>query len=62
MGEILGLGTTHFPPLTGRDEDMGWILKRALQDPALPEQYRQANQIFESTAGPTRRACTTICR
>src|SRR5947199_3769456 len=41
MGEILGLGMTHFPPLTGRDEDMGWILKRALQDPTLPEQYRQ---------------------
>src|SRR5918911_5314390 len=41
MGEILGLGMTHFPPLTGRDEDMGWILKRALQDPALPEHYRQ---------------------
>jgi hypothetical protein len=41
MGEILGLGMTHFPPLTGRDEDMGWILQRALQDPALPEQYRQ---------------------
>src|SRR5574341_1547568 len=41
MGEILGLGMTHFPPLTGRDEDMGWILKRALQDPALPEPYRQ---------------------
>ena len=40
MGEILGLGMTHFPPLTGRDEDMGWILKRALQDPALPEHYR----------------------
>lgn len=38
---MLGLGMTHFPPLTGRDEDMGWILKRALQDPALPEQYRQ---------------------
>ena len=41
MGEILGLGMTHFPPLTGRDTDMGWILKRALQDPALPEHYRQ---------------------
>ena len=41
MGEILGLGMTHFPPLTRRDEAMGWILKRALQDPALREPYRQ---------------------
>ena len=41
MGEILGLGMTHFPPLGGRDEGMAGILKRALEDPALPERYRQ---------------------
>jgi len=29
------------PRFTGQDEDMRWLLKRALQDPALPEQYRQ---------------------
>ena len=33
MGEILGIGLTHFPPLTGKDEQMGWILKR----PARPD-------------------------
>jgi hypothetical protein len=41
MGEILGLGMTHFPPLGGRDESMASILERALVDPALPERYRQ---------------------
>ncbi len=41
MGEILGIGLTHFPPLTGKDEQMGRILQRALQDPSLPEQYRR---------------------
>src|SRR2546430_15996429 len=41
MGAILGLGVTHYPPLCGRDEDMARILKRVLQDPGLPEQYRQ---------------------
>jgi len=41
MGEILGLGMTHYPPLAGRDEDMAGILKRVMQDPALPEPYRQ---------------------
>ncbi len=41
MGEILGLGMTHFPPLGGRDEGMAGILKRALEDPALPERYRR---------------------
>jgi hypothetical protein len=40
MGQILGLGVTHFPPLSGTDESMGRILKRVLDDPALPEQYR----------------------
>src|SRR5512134_1637802 len=41
MGAILGLGVTHYPPLCGRDEDMARILKRVLQDPGLPEQYRR---------------------
>ena len=36
MAEVLGLGVTHFPPLSGTDETMGWILKRALEDPAIP--------------------------
>jgi hypothetical protein len=40
MGEILGLGLTHYPPLTGRDEDMATILRRVLKDPGLPERYR----------------------
>lgn len=40
MGEILGLGTTHYPPLTGTDDNMAYLLKRALQDPDLPVAYR----------------------
>jgi hypothetical protein len=40
MGEILGLGVTHYPPLTGRDENMAHILKTVLKDPGLPERYR----------------------
>jgi hypothetical protein len=42
MGEILALGVTHYPPLAGRDETMMGILHRMLQNPALPEQYRRA--------------------
>jgi hypothetical protein len=41
MGAIFGLGVTHFPPLCGRDESMGRILKRVLEDPGLPERYRR---------------------
>jgi hypothetical protein len=40
MGEILGLGVTHYPALAGRDEHMGSILKRIIHDPGLPDQYR----------------------
>jgi hypothetical protein len=40
MGEILGLGMTHYPPLTGLDQNMATILRRVLQDPGLPERYR----------------------
>jgi hypothetical protein len=42
MGEILAAGITHYPPLAGRDEAMSWILKRMLQNPHLPEQYRRS--------------------
>jgi hypothetical protein len=40
MGEILGLGVTHYPPLSGRDRDMAGILRAVMRDPGLPERYR----------------------
>jgi len=40
MGEILGLGVTHYPPLIGLDENMAGILRLVLRDPGLPAQYR----------------------
>ena len=40
MAEILGLGVTHYPPLSGPDENMARILRRVLVDPALPERLR----------------------
>jgi hypothetical protein len=40
MGEILGLGVTHYPPLSGRDGDMAGILRTVMRDPGLPERYR----------------------
>ena len=42
MGEILAVGITHYPPLAGSDETMAWILKRMLQNPHLPEKFRDA--------------------
>jgi hypothetical protein len=43
MGEILGLGLTHYPPLIGRDEHMADILRAILRDPGLPERHRDAS-------------------
>src|ERR1051326_6496049 len=40
MGAILGLGMTHVPLLAGRDENMSRILRRILQDRALPAHLR----------------------
>jgi hypothetical protein len=36
MGDILGLGMTHYPPLAGRDENMAGIVRWTLQDPDIP--------------------------
>src|SRR5258708_30527951 len=60
MGQILGLGVTHFPPLSGPDENLGRILKRALDDPAVPERMRHPGcwpaamrEEYGADAGPT---------
>lgn len=40
MGQILGIGTTHYPGAVGPAENMSGILRSILADPALPEKYR----------------------
>jgi hypothetical protein len=40
MGEILGIGLTHYPPLVHTDQNMAGPLKFILRSPGLPEQYR----------------------
>src|ERR1700723_4677563 len=40
MAEILALGISHYPPLTGQDGRMAGILKRMLRNPKLPEHLR----------------------
>ncbi len=40
MGEVLGLGMTHYPPLIAPDHHMAGILRAILADPGLPERYR----------------------
>lgn len=36
MGQVLGLGISHYPPLSGRDADMANILRGRLADPDIP--------------------------
>ena len=43
MAEILALGISHYPPLSGPDDRMADILKRMSRNPALPEHLRNAN-------------------
>ncbi len=42
MGQILGLGMTHYPPLLTKGNMSGRIL-RCLEDPALAERFRSAD-------------------
>ena len=40
MAEILVLGISHYPPLSGRDDRMSAILRRMMQNPKLPADLR----------------------
>src|SRR5262249_13216406 len=40
MAEILVLGISHYPPLSGHDDRMSAILQRMLQNPDLPSHLR----------------------
>lgn len=40
MGEILGLGLTHFPFLNNKDENMTAVLKQMRKNPNLPEELK----------------------
>ena len=44
MGEVLGIGLSHYPPFSGLDNDMAGIMRRILDDPAIPaEEKNPAN-------------------
>ena len=40
MGEILGLGLSHYPNLRGTDDAMASILRRSLQRPDVPDSWK----------------------
>lgn len=40
MAEILGIGVSHYPPLSGIDADMAGLLRSRLEDPAIPAEAK----------------------
>jgi len=40
MGEVLGLGLSHYPPFSGSDDAMAGILKWTLEDPDIPDREK----------------------
>jgi hypothetical protein len=43
MAEILGLGVSHYPPLSGLDEDMANAHRGRLKDPDIPATAKDPN-------------------
>ena len=40
MAEILGLGLSHYPPLSSPDAAMSTILRMTLADPGIPSDVK----------------------
>jgi catalytic LigB subunit of aromatic ring-opening dioxygenase len=40
MGDVIGLGLTHFPPLMGPDAGLSRALRKMISDPGMPEELR----------------------
>jgi len=50
MGQILGLGITHYPNLANK-LNMSWRMQKNLEDPALPESLRSASNWHPTMRG-----------
>ena len=48
MGEILGLGCTHYPGLTVPDEQLPGLFHRLLTAPNVPEHYKNPATLSSS--------------
>ena len=50
MGEILGVGCTHRPLMLRPNEDWTFMLRAALDDPAMPEEMRLSGSFKRNTS------------
>jgi transcriptional regulator GlxA family with amidase domain len=50
MAEILALGISHYPPLSGHDDRMAAILQRMMQNPDLPLHLRTLAHLIHRTS------------
>jgi hypothetical protein len=48
MGELLGVGMTHFPPLSAQDERMTAAFTRMINHPSTPEEAKTASALPEA--------------
>lgn len=57
MAEFLGLGLTHYPPLSTSDERMAGLLRWTLEDPDIPDEAKEPSNwpepMQEEWADPT---------
>ena len=73
MAEILGLGLSHYPPLSTPDAMMSGILRTTLKDPGIPDSAKDpahwpapmraewADDMGTAAAGQHRAAMITDC-
>ena len=52
MGDILGIGVTHYPGLIQPDQQMAGLLDRTLNSDQVPEEHRRLQPRYDG-AGPT---------
>ena len=51
MGEILGIGLSHYPPLCGLDEDMAAVLRATMTDRDISARSSRAEELANLNAG-----------
>ena len=62
MGEVLGVGVTHYPPFSGTDADMAGLLRRTMADPGIPAEAitLSSGQVFDLYRGYAQLASVSV--
>ena len=52
MGDVLGIGLSHYPPLSGRDDDMAAHVRTALTNVNLSIPIADGSMVLGTWQGP----------